>query len=848
MSLHFALHSRRTTVNPQQRTRPGTRHPMASLFRAALFLFVLAIVVLEFPAARERWSAPFSGIETRNLVIQNVASDGPNASADIQPGDVIVSVNGEPLRNRAHYQDTVTRNHSFAPQTYELRRRGVIVRETVRFEAVPRLIRLQRAVLLALAIAFLAVGLWVYVRRADALGTLFAVNSTILAFFLTDRPSTGNPAFQLFGEIFGDAIILLFPAVLLHFFLRFPDRGARENGSRTRVLWVYAPPIAILAFSAFTTVGRFRFRSPGEAAEMVVLALSTAYFAAYVIASLVVFIRSYRVAPRAQKQKLRVVIAGTVVGLAPFLGATLYSSIRPGAAVYATIAAGLCLGLVPLTFAYAILKHGAIELDAVVRKSLVYAVLTGVLAAGYYVVVQTAGAFLSRQFGVSEFVWLPIAVLVLAVVFAPIRERIQGTVDRVFYRAEYVYKQEVIDFGRRVARTLTRAEILDHFVERCDALLHPSFVAVYLRGEGHDLRRECTSGSFASLPESFNPDAFLGRYLTRFRTPLMVEFLDRSWERPHLDADSRELLAVPALSVCVPIAAPDRLLGLALLGPKRSGLVYRSADGDLLETFADQLALVIENADLIRSSIDKERLKSEVMLARDIQQALLPARAPRFREVEILGQMVSSTEVGGDYFDYFPLDDHRVVLAIGDVIGKGVPAAMLMASLQAVFKNRALKGRLAPAQLNQELNDYLVEHAKPGQFATFFCGVLDLAESTFTFSSAGQCPALFATNGYIDRLGNGGTVLGANRNHHYEEGTVAFRPGDLLLLYTDGVTEQRNRSGDLYGEERLIAFLRANRNLPAEALQNALLAEVLAFGEGAQEDDITSVIAYRKAS
>jgi sigma-B regulation protein RsbU (phosphoserine phosphatase) len=837
-------------VNSPPRAQPArTHHRIASVFRPTLLLFLLGIVILEFPGLRERWSAPYSGIETRNLVVQRVAGDGPNASADIQPGDVIVAVDGERLRNRAHYQSTVTRNAARVPQTYELHRHGVALRETVRYAAVPRNLLLERMVLLVTAIAFLAVGLGVFVRRTDVLGTLFAVSSWMLAFFLTDRPSTESMAFQLGGELFWDAVFLLFPAVLLHFFLRFPDRGPRENGSPARrAVWLYLPPVAILGFSAFVTVGRFGFHSPDETAETVALALSTAYFAAYLVTSLVIFIRSYRTAPGAQKQKLRVVIAGTVVGLGPFLAATLYSSIRPGAADSATILTALCLGFVPITFAYAILKHGAIELDTVVRKSLVYAVLTGVLAAGYYVVVQTAGAFLSRQFGVSEFVWLPIAVLVLAIAFAPIRQRIQDAVDRMFYRVEFTYQQEVVDFGRRVARTLTRDEIVDHFLERCEALLHPSFVAIYLKGEERDLRRERVYQSAPPLPESFNPESFLGRYLTRFRTPLMVEFLDRSWERPHLDADSRSLLAVPALAVCVPIAAPDRLLGLVLFGPKRSGLVYRRADGDLLETFADQLALVIENADLIRSSIDKERLKSEVMLARDIQQALLPAQSPHLHGVEILGQMVSSSEVGGDYFDYFPLDDHRVVLAIGDVIGKGVPAAMLMASLQAVFKNRALKGRLAPSELNQELNDYMVQHAKPGQFATFFCGVLDLDGSTFTFSSAGQCPALFATNGFIDRLGNGGTVLGANHHHRYDEGTVAFRPGDLLLLYTDGVTEQRSPDGELYGEERLIAFLRANRNLPAQALQNALLENVLAFGGGNQEDDITSVIAYRKAS
>jgi sigma-B regulation protein RsbU (phosphoserine phosphatase) len=210
--------------------------------------------------------------------------------------------------------------------------------------------------------------------------------------------------------------------------------------------------------------------------------------------------------------------------------------------------------------------------------------------------------------------------------------------------------------------------------------------------------------------------------------------------------------------------------------------------------------------------------------------------------------MTSSTEVGGDYYDYFALDDERIVIAIGDVSGKGIPAAMLMASLQAVFKNRALKGGLAPAALNQELNEYLIDHAKPGQFATFFCGVLDLARSTLTFSNAGQCPALLSTDGYIDRLGNGGMVLGASRLHRFDEGTVAFRPGDMLFLYTDGVTEQTDDEGQEFGEERLVRFIRSNRNLPPVELQNALLSTIESFGRGRRDDDLTSVIALRKSA
>ena len=666
------------------------RDRLGSLMRPVLLVFVLSIIVLEFPGARERMAAPYSGIQTRNLHVQNVRGDGPNTGAGIQSGDELYAVDGERLRNRAHYNYVVASNRDFRPQTYELRRDGVSIETTVAYTRPPRVVLLERAGLLLQALGFLGLGLWVYLRRQDTLGVLFALNTSILAFFLTDRPAAGSPLLQLAGEIAGDAIILLFPACLLHFFLRFPDRNGRETARRRhQIAPLYAPGVALAVLSAVLATRRFYFQGSSAGAESILLTASTAYFALYVLASLFVFIRSYRHAPRAQKQKLRVVIAATLAGLTPFLLTTLYAGIRPGAHAHVVIVAEWCLGFVPLGFAYAILKHGAIELNTVVRKSLFYALLTGLLVAGYYVVIHTVGAFLSRELGLSELVWMPVAVLVLAIVFAPMRTRVQSAVDRVFYRTDFVYKQEVIDFGRRLSRATTHGEVLDHFLDRCDALLHPSFVAVYLRGDGRNLVLERVDGQSIPAPPEFNPECFLGRYFTRYRTPLLVEFLDRSWERPRLDPASRAVLGLPSLAVCVPIAAPDRLLGVALLGQKRSGLVYGRADGELLETFAEQLALVIENTDLIRSLVEKERLKSEVMLAREIQRALLPSSPPRHQGIDLHGQMMSSTEVGGDYFDYFALDDERIVIAIGDVSGKGIPAAMLMASLQAVFKNRA---------------------------------------------------------------------------------------------------------------------------------------------------------------
>jgi sigma-B regulation protein RsbU (phosphoserine phosphatase) len=187
-------------------------------------------------------------------------------------------------------------------------------------------------------------------------------------------------------------------------------------------------------------------------------------------------------------------------------------------------------------------------------------------------------------------------------------------------------------------------------------------------------------------------------------------------------------------------------------------------------------------------------------------------------------------------------------VCIGDVSGKGVPAAMLMASIRAVFKNAALKGNLPPAELIAELNQYLYENARTEQFATFFYGVFEADSGTLTFSNAGQCPALLLKKDYVDRLGEGGLVLGVQPSQSYHEGRVCLEPNDLLVLYTDGITEQKDAAGEEYGEQRLIEFLQLHRNLPLDELQSALFRDVIAFGNGSQQDDITSIIACQNAA
>jgi sigma-B regulation protein RsbU (phosphoserine phosphatase) len=203
-------------------------------------------------------------------------------------------------------------------------------------------------------------------------------------------------------------------------------------------------------------------------------------------------------------------------------------------------------------------------------------------------------------------------------------------------------------------------------------------------------------------------------------------------------------------------------------------------------------------------------------------------------------------EVGGDYFDFLDLGSGRLGIALGDISGKGVSAALLMASLQALLRSRAKQSVDEPAGLVKQINESLVESTDSSKFATFFYAVYDSSARTLTYVNAGHNPPflLRAATTVVSRLRPTGMALGFDQQADYGAATEALAPGDLLLAYTDGLTEALNEAGEEFGDARAAGLLVGNRHLGASDLQRLINAELEAFcGRAPQHDDITLVVA-----
>jgi sigma-B regulation protein RsbU (phosphoserine phosphatase) len=301
-------------------------------------------------------------------------------------------------------------------------------------------------------------------------------------------------------------------------------------------------------------------------------------------------------------------------------------------------------------------------------------------------------------------------------------------------------------------------------------------------------------------------------------------------------ANIRSLLAVP-------LTLKNKMIGILCLFNKKDNSDFTQDDQRLLSIIAIQSAQTIENARLYEEERKLLALEEDLRTARHIQQSLLPKENPRLVDIDIAGLSIPAKQVGGDYYDFIPIDDDHLGIAIADVSGKGTPAALLMANLQACLRGQAVINRSVKDTVTKA-NFMLSRFMDMGKFITLFYGILHLKNKTFTYTNAGHnFPFLLDKDGNLKTLEKGGIILGMFDSAVYEEETVPLKSGDILLLYTDGITEATNDKEEMFEEERLLKLLKDNQSLSAQPFSQKIVDEVLLFcGTIPQGDDITLVL------
>jgi len=563
----------------------------------------------------------------------------------------------------------------------------------------------------------------------------------------------------------------------------------------------------------------------------------------YVVAAVILLFTSFRASANQRlRGQLRIITLGlgSCVGLytiaepAPtLLGTALSAAVRQALVVVAlTLGAG--------SIAYSIVRYRFLDTQLLARRSILYAAVTAVLVGLYLTIVRQLQQFLAGAFGIGVAVVEPVFLVLALILFQPVLMSLEEMIDRFFLRDRHDHRNILRNLSRDVITILDRNELIRKIVSTLSEgflARHVTFIdfgvpegervsAIDLRPE-EKARMEAAAADLRDLPSDLgliHRDQLAGQAV--------------AWGASILD-----LLERLDLEYLLPVRHGSEPFGVILLGRKETGVAYTGEEVSLLETLANQLGVALQNASLYRQSLEKAVLEEELSLARTIQQRLLPARAPAVAPFSISARNVPSKQVGGDFYDLVDLKDGRVLVAIADVAGKGVPAALLTSMLQSSLRTQ-VSANLTPAVILRNLNELTYQFTAADQFATFFLGILDSRDRSFVYANAGHnYPVLLKRDGGLVPLDNGGLLLGAFPGASWPEERMELGVGDLLVLYTDGVTEARPpHLEEEYGERRFQEHLHRKERAGAHEIAESILADVAGYAGADQADDITLIV------
>jgi phosphoserine phosphatase RsbU/P len=288
-------------------------------------------------------------------------------------------------------------------------------------------------------------------------------------------------------------------------------------------------------------------------------------------------------------------------------------------------------------------------------------------------------------------------------------------------------------------------------------------------------------------------------------------------------------------------SADEKRIGVLYLDSRERGTLASAGVRTGLETLATEAAMAIENARLYKEAMEKARMEQELRIAAEIQHALLPPPAWSSTYFDAIGRTVPCRAIGGDFFEYLTFADGRPGFSVADVSGKGAPAALLTAVIQGVLAAQASSGG-GPAATIAKINEVLIRRAIESRFVTMFLAALT-PDGQLTYCNAGHNPPFLLSGGTVRRLEKGGLICGLFPMATYEEETIQLQPGDLLVIFSDGISEALSATGEEFGDDRILEAVQPHAADNVQAVLDELVSTVKEFASGTvQSDDMTTVI------
>jgi len=856
--------------------------PVAQYFILGLLFFAacayqVRATIAAFPGFLDRGVAKWPFIPGYSHGEPTAAFVGPEAyKAGVRENDVVAGVNGQPFTGLAVFGEAMAKAKPGDTLEITLRAPGSNTERTAKIPLTTpsRTINWAVAAVIMLKVVLpvfsILLGFWVaFVRPRDiSAWLLIGVLLGLCNLFAAGTESWGRWVRDL-AEFYRDGCNGAWPLCMLLFGLYFPQPFPhnRAQGWVRLAKYVIAPVVIVDAvvsiairigeIERYATVSRLATLWDRLGAVLFWLGLIAigSFFAS------ISFKSRTAVSPDA-KRRLRLLYVGTTVSMTPTFILIVIAQIKGGELEkvftnWMVLATLTLLLLFPITVAYVIVVQRALDVRVVIRQGLQYALATGAIRV--LQVALTAGVLFmainmaSSHGSLAQKTSMIALGVFLVLMVRRAADRLRKWIDHRFFRDAYNAEQILEALGDEVRTIVEKRPLLERVATSIAESLHIPRVAVLLEDGG--FYRPAFALGFAGALDVALPDsgATVG-LLKQGAGPERVYFDDEeSWvNESALSENERRNLASLQPQLLLPLMAKHNLLGIISLGEKRSEAPYSGTDLRLLKSVASQAALALSNAELTSAiAVEigrREKLNREIEIAREVQERLFPQRLPEIAGLDYFGRCRTALGVGGDYYDFLALPDGKLGVALGDVSGKGIAAALTMASLQASLRADAMRAGNDIAGLITRVNQLLYDASTVDRYATLSHAQYDPATRRLSYVNAGHCPPILlrnpAKNGSVERLDQaGGTVVGLLKDCAYEQSEASLAPGDLLVIYTDGFSEAMNPDLTEWGEERLLESIVGCAGLPAQGGIARIMEAADAFAAGApQSDDMTLVV------
>ncbi|MFZ0884588.1 MAG: SpoIIE family protein phosphatase [Candidatus Acidiferrales bacterium] len=807
--------------------------------------------------------------------------------AGLKENDAIISVNGHSFTGESVFGDAIAHAKPGETMNVVVRRPNEPAARDITITLRPHrhyLSPVGMVLIIALRIVLpvfcILLGFWVAAVRPRDPSAWFLLPVLLgLATMYGVGIESWGPGIRDVAQGFRTAVSAAWPLSMMLFGIYFPEKLTKYPGP----LWwrwskkiVVAALLVMVAVAIVINIGELENYSAIAGLEAIWDKLQPVILALDIFACSSFFISmslKSRAAPSPDvKRRFNLIYIGATVATTPLFILTMIQAVKGGAQLEKIFPEWIVLGsliilmILPVTLAYVIVVQRAMDVRVVIRQGLQYALARrGVLVLQIILtsIIITAAITLEGSTQRSK----PQKMIIISLCFVAIlwlrklAVFVRAWVDRRFFRDAYNAEQILAGLSDEVRTLVETKPLLERVAQRIAESLHVPRVAVLLEDGG------CYKPAYA-LGYASDLDATLAESSTTIQRlrhdsePARVYLDDeKSWVNSSaVAADERRKIASLEPQLLLPLSTKEKLLGLIALGEKRSEEPYSGSDLRLLKSVAAQTGLALANAQLTATIAEevgrREKMNREIEIAREVQERLFPQRLPQVAGLDYCGRCRTALGVGGDYYDFLALPEGMLGVALGDISGKGIPAALMMASLQASLRAEAMRARNEIAELMSRVNQALFEASSEDRYATFFYAQLDPATRCLTYVNGGHCaPMLFRADGdgkierlrtcKIERLDTGGPVVGLIPDCAYEQAGVILHPGDRLVIYTDGVSEAMNRALEEWGEDRLIAAVRSAENCSAAETILRIMQAADAFADGApQHDDMTLVVMH----